>query len=82
MDAQREALLLDECLRRLQAGEGVEACLAHLKRAEADALRPILQTALQVGQLRTPAPPPNPAHRRIAGTGQVPWRLLITNKNQ
>ncbi len=63
MDAQREALLLDECLRRLQAGESVEACLAHLKRAEADALRPILETALQVRGLRVLPPPPNPAKR-------------------
>ena len=66
MDAQREALLLDECLRRLQAGESVEACLAHLRPAEADALRPILETAFQVRQLRTPPPPPNPA-KRAAG---------------
>ncbi|MCW5850230.1 MAG: hypothetical protein KIT87_09115 [Anaerolineae bacterium] len=63
MDAQREALLLDECLRRLQAGDSVEACLAHLRHAEADALRPILETVLQVRLLRTPPPPPNPAKR-------------------
>ena len=66
MDAQREALLLDECLRRLQAGESVEACLAHLRPAEAETLRPILETAFQVRQLRTPPPPPNPAKRATA----------------
>ena len=56
-------LLVDECVRRLKAGESLEACLADYP-AEADALRPLVEVALWVGTL--PDPPPIDPSRRAA----------------
>ncbi len=54
--------LVDICLRRIRAGESVDACLADYP-AEAAELRPLLEVAL----LLRPAPPPAPdAARRAA----------------
>ncbi|MFN8499853.1 MAG: DUF5667 domain-containing protein [Anaerolineae bacterium] len=53
--------LVDLCLRRLRAGESLDACLADYP-AEAAALRPLLETALILRAVSTP-PVPDPARR-------------------
>ncbi|MFN8484772.1 MAG: DUF5667 domain-containing protein [Anaerolineae bacterium] len=53
--------LVDLCLRRIRAGESLDACLADYP-AEAAELRPLLQTALLLRAV-SPPPVPDPARR-------------------
>ncbi|MFN8474620.1 MAG: hypothetical protein U0822_20690 [Anaerolineae bacterium] len=53
--------LVDMCLRRIRAGESVDACLADYP-AEAAELRPLLETAVLLGAVSTP-PAPDAAKR-------------------
>lgn len=69
-------LLVDECVRRLKAGESLEACLADYP-AEADELRPLVEAAMWVGTL--PVPPPIAPSRRAAARARFLARAAASS---